>query len=112
MTMRLTIAALLLSTALTAPVATLAADTAALKNRAIKFIDSRTDVLAKANRDIWTFAEPGLAEFKSSQELQDLLTAEGFKVEAGIAGMPTAFVATYGSGGPVIGILAEFDALL
>ena len=70
-----------------------------------------SSTLNRVNRNIWGWAETGLEEVKSSKELQDLLRANGFTVEAGVAGMPTAFVATYGSGRPVIGILAEFDAL-
>ncbi|MEK6781389.1 MAG: amidohydrolase [Bacteroidota bacterium] len=62
-------------------------------------------------RDIWNYAEMGFLETKSTARLQDLLKGEGFKMETGISGMPTAFTASYGSGGPVIGILAEFDAL-
>jgi aminobenzoyl-glutamate utilization protein B len=61
--------------------------------------------------DIWNFAELGMQEFKSSATLIKTLEEEGFKVEKGIAGMPTCFVATWGSGKPVIGILGEFDAL-
>jgi len=60
---------------------------------------------------IWNFAEVGYKEVKSSALLQKTLTDNGFKVQAGVAEIPTAFVATYGSGKPVIGILAEFDAL-
>jgi aminobenzoyl-glutamate utilization protein B len=60
---------------------------------------------------IWSYAELGMQEFKSSKLLADTLEAEGFKVERGLAGMPTCFVASYGSGKPVIGILGEFDAL-
>jgi len=60
---------------------------------------------------IWGFAELGLQEFKSSALLADTLEKAGFKVERGLAGMPTCFVATYGSGKPVIGLLGEFDAL-
>lgn len=60
---------------------------------------------------IWSYAELGLQEFKSSALLSDTLEREGFTVERGLAGMPTCFVATYGSGQPVIGILAEYDAL-
>ena len=60
---------------------------------------------------IWSYAELGLQEFNSSKLLADTLEQEGFKVERGVAGMPTAFVATYGSGKPVIGFLGEFDAL-
>ena len=60
---------------------------------------------------IWKHAELGYKEVKSSALLQETLKKEGFTVEAGVADIPTAFVATYGSGSPVIGILAEFDAL-
>lgn len=60
---------------------------------------------------IWDNAELGYKEVKSSALLQETLKKEGFTVEAGVADIPTAFVATYGSGQPVIGILAEFDAL-
>ncbi|MBL0355813.1 MAG: amidohydrolase [Chitinophagaceae bacterium] len=60
---------------------------------------------------IWDYAEVGYKEIKSSALLQQTLQDNGFTMEAGIAGMPTAFVATYGSGKPVIAILAEFDAL-
>ena len=61
--------------------------------------------------DIWGHAELGYLERKSSARLQEYLRAAGFELEAGVAGMPTAFVASYGAGAPVIGILAEFDAL-
>ena len=60
---------------------------------------------------IWNYAELGMQEFKSSALLIKTLEEEGFKVEKGVAGMPTCFVATWGSGKPVIGILGEFDAL-
>lgn len=61
--------------------------------------------------EIWNNAELGYKEKKSSALLQETLKKEGFTVEAGVAEIPTAFVATYGSGKPVIGILAEYDAL-
>ncbi|MDH7512891.1 MAG: amidohydrolase [Clostridiales bacterium] len=60
---------------------------------------------------IWSYAELGLQEFRSSKLLADTLEQAGFKVERGLAGMPTCFVASYGSEKPVIGILGEFDAL-
>jgi aminobenzoyl-glutamate utilization protein B len=60
---------------------------------------------------IWNFAELGMQEFKSSALLIKTLEEEGFTVEKGVAGMPTCFIATWGSGKPVIGILGEFDAL-
>lgn len=60
---------------------------------------------------IWSYAELGLQEFKSAALLTKTLEEEGFSVERGLADMPTCFVASYGSGKPVIGILAEYDAL-
>lgn len=60
---------------------------------------------------LWQYAETGLQEVKSAALLAGILEEEGFSVERGVAGMPTAFVATYGKGTPIIGILAEYDAL-
>lgn len=60
---------------------------------------------------LWNFSELALLETRSSAYLADYLEAEGFTVERGVADMPTAFVASFGSGKPVIGVLAEFDAL-
>ena len=62
-------------------------------------------------RQIWGFAEVGYQETKSSALLQQQLRAAGFQVTAGVADIPTAFVATFGSGKPIIGIVGEFDAL-
>jgi aminobenzoyl-glutamate utilization protein B len=81
------------------------------KATALSWLDSNASTLGKVNRNIWEWAETGLEETKSSGELQQLLAANDFRVEAGVAGMPTAFVASYGTGQPVIGILAEYDAL-
>ena len=69
------------------------------------------DRFGKISDAIWSFAELGLQEFKSSGLLTETLESEGFTIERNQAGMPTCFVASYGSGKPVIGILAEFDAL-
>lgn len=66
---------------------------------------------ASIAQEIWTLAEVGYQEEKSSALLQRELKAAGFEVQTGVAGIPTAFVASYGSGKPVIGILAEYDAL-
>ncbi len=65
----------------------------------------------KISDAIWSYAELGLRESKSSTLLADILEDAGFTVERGLAGMPTCFVATYGSGKPVIGLLGEFDSL-
>ncbi len=74
-------------------------------------IDASKAVYDEIALKIWNYAEVGYQEVKSSGLLQDQLRREGFQVEAGVAGIPTAFVATFGSGSPVIGVLAEFDAL-
>jgi aminobenzoyl-glutamate utilization protein B len=70
------------------------------KNRSIQISDT-----------IWNYAELGLLEHKSSKILSDEIEKYGFNIERGVAGMPTAFVATWGSGSPTLGLLGEFDAL-
>lgn len=81
------------------------------KTAIIKSVDSRKDELTKLSDQIWAYAEPAFQETKSAKALADFAEANGFKVERGVAELPTAFVATYGSGKPIIGILGEFDAL-
>ncbi|MBM2855074.1 MAG: p-aminobenzoyl-glutamate hydrolase subunit, partial [Steroidobacteraceae bacterium] len=76
-----------------------------------QFLAGRASHDEEIARSIWNWAEVGYQEVKSSALLQKDLAAAGFKVEAGVAGMPTAFVASWGKGEPVIGILAEYDAL-
>lgn len=78
---------------------------------ALQHVQAHADTIRSVNRALWEFAELGLQEHKSSALLMDHLETAGFKVERGVADIPTAFVATYGSGRPVIGILAEYDAL-
>jgi len=73
--------------------------------------DKIIEKFGKISDAIWSYAELGMQEFKSSALLASTLEAEGFTLERGVAGMPTAFVASYGSGKPVIAILGEFDAL-
>jgi aminobenzoyl-glutamate utilization protein B len=74
-------------------------------------IDARRERYAGVAKQIWAFAEVGYQETKSSALLQQQLRAAGFEVTAGAAGIPTAFVATAGSGKPIVGIVGEFDAL-
>src|SRR5436190_23292672 len=59
---------------------------------------------------IYDFAEPGFCEVRSAEVLCQLLEENGFEVKRGVAGMPTAFVGTYGKGGPRIGVMCEYDA--
>jgi aminobenzoyl-glutamate utilization protein B len=77
----------------------------------LKKLDSKADFYGDIARQIWSNPELGYLETNSSILLQKTLAEAGFKVTAGVAEIPTAFVAEYGSGKPVIGIMAEFDAL-
>lgn len=74
-------------------------------------VDRRADECWDTALEIWRLAEPGYQEVKSSALLAAMLEEAGFKLEREIAGMPTAFVASYGEGSPVIAVLGEFDAL-
>lgn len=83
----------------------------ATKEDVIKSIDSKFDQYASIAQKIWDFAEVGFQEVNSSALLQKELAKEGFKIETGVAEIPTAFIATFGQGKPVIALLGEFDAL-
>ena len=76
-----------------------------------RFIDEKKQCWTKASDQIWNYAETKFQETRSSETLCSLLAQEGFDVETGIAGLPTAFVASFGSGAPVIAFLGEYDAL-
>ena len=82
-----------------------------LKKEVIASVETQKDELITVSDKIWAAAEIAFQEKVSSQTLIDYARANGFDVEVGVAETPTAFVATYGSGKPVIGILGEFDAL-
>ncbi len=70
----------------------------------------KQDIIDLADR-IWDIAETRFEEYESVHVLTSYLKSIGFEVEVGIAGLPTAFIASYGTAGPVIGILGEYDAL-
>lgn len=78
---------------------------------ALQSVEAHEGEIKEINQAIWNFAEIGLEEHKSAALYVKKLKAAGFRVEEGIADMPTAFVAEFGEGKPVIGILAEYDAL-
>ena len=86
-------------------------DVEAAKSEAIAYVDAQAGAFRETNRTIWRLAEPSLLETRSAALLADLLERNGFNVERGVAGMPTAFVASWGTGEPLIGIMAEYDAL-
>ena len=77
----------------------------------LQLVDKDAAHWQQISKQIWDYAELGYHETKSSDLLQEQLKAAGFKVQAGVANEPTAFIASYGEGKPVVGILGEFDAL-
>lgn len=77
----------------------------------IASVDSRYETTKEVALSLWEWAEVGYQEERSTKLMQDTLAEAGFEIEAGVAEIPTAFMASYGSGGPVIAILAELDAL-
>jgi aminobenzoyl-glutamate utilization protein B len=83
----------------------------AAKLAATASIDRHRAELVGMADQIWQFAETALEEYRSAALLADFAESQGFQVERGVAEMPTAFVASYGSGRPIIGVLGEYDAL-
>jgi aminobenzoyl-glutamate utilization protein B len=81
------------------------------KKAVISSVETHKEELIALSDQIWAAAETAFKENVSSKLLADYAEKQGFTVERGVAGMPTAFVASYGSGSPVIGVLGEFDAL-
>ena len=81
------------------------------KQTVIDQVDSLQAEIENISMELWKYSEIALTETRSAAFVADILEAEGFKLERGVADMPTAFVAAWGDGGPVIGILAEYDAL-
>ena len=81
------------------------------KQDIINSVETHQKELIKLSDQIWALAETAFEENQSAKLLADYAETQGFKVERGVAEMPTAFVATYGSGKPVISVLGEFDAL-
>ena len=89
------------------------ADNYRAKKTALSYLNESSTIekFGKISDAIWSYAELGMQEFKSSALLMKTLQDEGFTIEKDVAGMPTCFIASWGSGKPVIGILGEFDAL-
>jgi len=88
-----------------------AADTSKAKKVAMTQAESLAEKTNEISMQLWDFSEIALQEQRSADLLTEYLEAEGFSVDRGVAGMPTAFVAGWGEGRPIIGILAEYDAL-
>jgi aminobenzoyl-glutamate utilization protein B len=81
------------------------------KKTVLQAADELAAEIHNMSRVLWDYSEIALLEHQSAEFLADILERDGFAIERGVADMPTAFVATYGSGSPTIGILAEYDAL-
>src|SRR5215831_9348790 len=81
------------------------------KKSAIASVETHQHELINLSDSIWKYAETALKEYKSSKALSDYAANQGFRVKTNVAEMPTAFIAEFGSGKPIIGILGEFDAL-
>jgi aminobenzoyl-glutamate utilization protein B len=86
-------------------------DMAALKHEAAERVNARRVFTQRMVDSIYSFAELGFQEFETSAYVTGILEKEGFQVTRGVAGMPTAWVATWGSGKPVIGFMADIDCL-
>ncbi|MFL5693651.1 MAG: amidohydrolase [Ktedonobacteraceae bacterium] len=77
-----------------------------------KAVEQTIPTIKRIANEVWQFAELSLQEVKSAQLIMDILQEQGFTITSkGTAGVPTAFIAEYGSGTPVLGLLAEYDAL-
>ena len=93
------------------PATSIAAGLQETKDQAMTEAERLAPKTAEISMQLWEFAEIALEEERSAALLADYLQTEGFSVERGVAGMPTAFVASWGEGHPIVGILAEYDAL-
>lgn len=81
------------------------------KQIALEWVQENEKLLIDVHNKIWNLAEVGLQELKTAKILIDILEKNGFSINRGVAGMPSAFVATFGSGAPIIGVMGELDAL-
>ncbi|MGZ5479691.1 MAG: amidohydrolase [Candidatus Aminicenantales bacterium] len=81
------------------------------KEEVVASIERHKAEIIDLSDQVWGFAETALFETQSSKALADYAEKQGFTVQRGVAGLPTAFVASYGEGRPIIGVLGEYDAL-
>lgn len=86
-------------------------EAAALKAEAFAIVDRNADLMGRLNDAIYSYAEIGFQEFKTIELVRSTLNEYGYNVVTGVADMPTAYMATYGSGEPVIGLMSDFDGV-
>lgn len=107
------LATLLLATALVAPGALAHAEAPPeMKSAAVAGVEARAKLAQEMVDSIYSFAEPGFQEFRTSEYVTGILEKNGFKIQRGVAGIPTAWTATWGSGGPKIALGSDIDGLL
>jgi aminobenzoyl-glutamate utilization protein B len=108
-----TLTALLLAGAMTASVTLAHAETTPeMKAAAIAGVDARTKLNQQMIDQVFSYAEPGFQEFRTSEYLTGILEKNGFKITRGVAGIPTAWTATWGTGGPLVALGSDIDNLL
>jgi aminobenzoyl-glutamate utilization protein B len=108
-----TLAACLLASALSLPaVAARAEAPAEMKAAAVAGVDARSKMVQQMIDQVFSYAEPGFQEFRTSEYLTGILEKNGFKITRGVAGIPTAWTATWGEGGPLIALGSDIDNLL
>lgn len=104
---------MMLATALAgATTPAMAAPSAAMKAEAIANVEGNTKLVQEMVDSVFSFAEPGFQEFKTSEYLTAILEKNGFRIERGVAGIPTAWTASWGEGGPLIALGSDIDGLL
>jgi aminobenzoyl-glutamate utilization protein B len=103
-------AALLVATCALAPPAA-AQSASKLESEAFAIIDANADHMGRLSDAIFSYSEIGFQEVKTIALVKKTLESAGFSVETGAAGMPTAYMAKYGSGSPVLGLMSDFDGV-
>jgi aminobenzoyl-glutamate utilization protein B len=111
MASRQSLLALLLSTSFLLPTAAFAAAPPELKKEAMANVDEHAKLVQVMVDTVFSFGEPGFQEFRTSDYLTDILQKNGFKITKGVAGIPTAWTATWGEGGPLIALGSDEDDL-
>jgi aminobenzoyl-glutamate utilization protein B len=111
MTCLKSLTALLVTSALVMPLPAIAAAPAEMKQEAIAHVDGQTKQIQVMVDTVFAFAEPGFQEFRTGEYLTGILAKNGFKITRGVAGIPTAWTATWGDGGPLIALGSDLDDL-
>jgi len=108
---RKSVTALLLSAAILAPVPGYAVAPPEMKQAAMADIDARAKMVQVMVDTVFSYAEPGFQEIRTGEYLTGILAKNGFKITKGVAGIPTAWTATWGEGGPLIALGSDEDDL-